>query len=344
MMQKNIISINDRVTIGGNKTFIISEIGSNHNSDLSIAIESIDASVDSGADAVKFQSINLDELYFNPLSDTRELHKQIDLDERWYFDLQAHSQKKGIVFFSSPTYLKAVDILEEIEVPLYKLASAQVGTFPQIIERVANTGKPAILSTGIASYGELEKAIQIFRKCGNDKFVVLHCNSIYPTPYDKAHLPLMHVYREMFDCPVGYSDHTEDIYISLAAVALGAEVIEKHFILSKRLDTPDAPFSLDTDEFTRLVNGIRAIEQATTFASRIEIEEEEQSFKTAIRYRLFLNRDKSKGESFSAQDFEYKRYEQGIDCSHEKAVITHMTAKQAIPANIILQWDMLEGQ
>ena len=141
----NPIIVRDK-TIGGSETFVVAEIGSNHNQSLSLAYESIDAALECGADAVKFQSISIDHLYYQPSESTRALHKKIDLNEKWRLLLDNYCRKKGIIFFSAPTYLEAVDILEEINVPLYKLASAQIGTFPQIIEKVAKTGKPIIPS------------------------------------------------------------------------------------------------------------------------------------------------------------------------------------------------------
>ena len=186
----NPIIVRDK-TIGGSETFVVAEIGSNHNQSLSLAYESIDMAVDCGADAVKFQSINIDQLYYQPSESTRALHKKIDLDEKWHWLLDDYCRKKGIIFFSAPTYLGAVDILEEINVPLYKLASAQIDTFPQIIEKVAKTGKPIILSTGIVTRTELIEVTRIIQKYDNHKIIILHCNSIYPTPYDKVFLPVM---------------------------------------------------------------------------------------------------------------------------------------------------------
>ena len=148
--------------IGGNKSYIIADIGSNHKQDLVLAKESIDAAAEAGADAIKFQSIQLKELYLNPDAQTAAFIKQLEFPEAWHGILNEYCKQKGIVFFSSPTYLKAVDLLEEIDVPLYKLASAQVGTFPQIVEKVAQLNKPTIFSTGIAALDEVAKAVELF--------------------------------------------------------------------------------------------------------------------------------------------------------------------------------------
>lgn len=310
-MKKIII---DGREVGGNRTYIIAEIGSNHNQSLELAFESIDAAVNCGADAVKFQSINVSELYYQPSEQTKSLHRKIDMAEEWHAILSKYCSQKGVTFFSAPTYLKAVDILEEIDVPLYKLASAQIGTFPQIVERVAATGKPVILSTGIVTNKELNSVIEIFKRNNNEKFIILHCNSIYPTPYEKVHLSIMNRYRDEFGCVVGFSDHTPDIFVPIAATALGAKVIEKHFALDRTLPVPDAPFSLEPHEFKRMVEGIRAVEKTLINDSREELQPEERQFKDSILYRLVANKDLIPGEVLSSEDFKFLRNTQGLDC------------------------------
>lgn len=299
--------------IGGDSVFVIAEIGSNHNQSLDLAFESIDAAVECGADAVKFQSINIDELYFQPSEQTRALHRKIDMEEKWHQLLSDYCKKKNITFFSAPTYLGAVDILEDIDVSLYKLASAQIGTFPQIVEKVAATGKPVILSTGIVTAYELSKVIDVFKRYNNDQIIILHCNSIYPTPYDKVYLPLMKKYQEEYACIVGFSDHTPDIYIPIAAAAIGAKVIEKHFALDRNLPVPDAPFSLEPHEFKRMVDGVRAIEQATKVNERTQLQPEENQFKQSILYRLVANKNLVAGETIQQNDFNFLRHFDGVD-------------------------------
>lgn len=309
----NSIVVRDK-TIGGRRTFVIAEIGSNHNQSLSLAYESIDAAVECGADAVKFQSINIDQLYYQPLESTRALHKKIDLGEKWHWLLDGYCRKKGIIFFSAPTYLGAVDILEEINVPLYKLASAQIGTFPQIVEKVAKTGKPIILSTGIVTSSELKEVINLIEKHDNRKTIILHCNSIYPTPYDKVFLPVMADLKKEYECIVGFSDHTLDIFVPLAAVAMGAKVIEKHFALDRNLPVPDASFSLEPTDFKRMVEGIRAIDKSMSRNKRINLHEEESQFKEAIRTRLVSNKKLKKGDAMKREDIRFLRHPEGVDC------------------------------
>lgn len=339
------ISVSDKAVIGGERTFIVAEIGSNHGGDFARAKDSISAAAEVGADAVKFQSIDLVNLYANPTPKIRALHRMIDMEESWHARLKEQCDQEGVIFFSSPTYIRAVEILEGIGVDLYKLASAQVGVFPQLVEKVAKLGKPTLLSTGLVTYGDLGCVVKTFRKCENWQFIILHCNSIYPTPPEKVCLDRMAVYRDMFGCPVGFSDHTQGIAVPLAAVARGAKVIEKHFTLSKNLDTPDASFSSEPGEFESLVKGVRAVESACMATGpRLQIEPEEQSFKDAIRYRLVLTCSKEKNDPFDFSDFEYKRHPGGVDCVNESLVVSYMRASRPINAGEILEWKKLRGK
>lgn len=301
--------------VGGNQTFIIADIGSNHMQELNLAKESIDAALASGANAVKFQSIQLDQLYFNPDLKTVELVKQLEFQEEWHQILKDYCDKKSIIFFSSPTYLKSVDLLEKSNISLYKIASAQIGTFPQIVEKIAQLNKPTIFSTGIASYDEIIKAVSIFKKYKNNNFIILHCNSIYPTPPEKVNLNLINTYKSMFGNPVGFSDHTNGIHIACAAVTMGANVIEKHFTLSRDLPTPDSnSFASDPNEFKNLVHNIREIELSLNLKEdRMQIQLEEQYFKNSILYRCFAKKNLIVGDKINSNNLDFLRYEYGLD-------------------------------
>ena len=326
-------------SIGHNhRSFIIADIGSNHKQDLSLAKESIDAALEAGVDAVKFQSIQLDALYYQPNSKTAAFIKKLEFPEEWHYLLNEYTTKKGGIFFSSPTYLKAVDLLSEIDVPLFKLASAQVGTFPQLVEKVAALNKPTIFSTGISGYSDVIEAVRIFKKHGNNQYIILHCNSIYPTPADRVNMHLMDTYRTMFDCPVGFSDHTEGIHISLAAAVSGANVIEKHFTLDRNLGTPDcSTFASDPKEMAELVRQVREIEKALTQSEdRIDIQPEENAFKDEITYRVFTNRAIQEGESIQPESVQYLRYPKGINCKFTHMYIGKKAASN-IPKNQLIQ-------
>lgn len=341
-MPKSIVVV-EGFPIGGDQAYIIADVGSNHKQDLVLAMESIDAAAEAGANAVKFQSINLDALYTSPDKETVNFIKKLEFPEEWYGILSDYCIKRGIVFFSSPTYMKAVDLLEEINVPIYKLASAQIGTFPQIVERVAQLKKPTIFSTGIANYAEITQAVQIFEKAGNDNYIIMHCNSIYPVPADKVNMPLMDTYKLMFDCPVGFSDHTNGIHIPVSAVARGAQVVEKHFTLDKNFDTPDSTsFAADPAEFSALVYQIREVEQSLIKRlPRLDIQKEEKNFKDSILYRVKLNRDIKSGEEIKYEDLDYSRFIEGIDCREAFEKRNVGIAKTDLKSGLILKYEHL---
>lgn len=341
-MPKDIIYVNE-FPIGSDQSFIIADIGSNHMQDLQMAKESIDSAAEAGANAVKFQSINLEALYTNPDKETTSFIKKLEFPEEWHQILSEYCAKRGVVFFSSPTYMRAIDLLEEINVPLYKLASAQIGTFPQLIERIAKLMKPTIFSTGISDYTEITKAVKIFEQEGNENYIILHCNSIYPAPPNRVHMPLMDTYKSMFNCPVGFSDHTNGIHIPISAVARGAKVIEKHFTLYRNYDTPDSTsFAADPTEFSALVHQIREVELAlNNKMPRLDIQEEEKTFKESIRYRAKLKRDIKSGEEVKYEDLDYTRFNEGIDCRQAFENRVFGRARFDLRADSILKYEHL---
>lgn len=307
MIQPQPISLSSGAQIGAGRVFVIAEIGSNHATSLQTALESIDAAAETGADAVKFQSIDLHALYHQPSDATRALHEKIDLPEAWHEPLKRRCDERGLVFFSSPTYLRAIDVLESIGVSLYKLASAQIAVFPQLVRRVAELQKPVILSTGLVTQDEIARVVGIFREAGNEQFVILHCNSVYPAAPEIVHLPRMLDYQRHFGCHVGFSDHTVSSTASVAAVAMGASVIERHFTLSRSLDSPDAPLSLEPDEFSNFVHSVREAEAVCQPAPRTDLEPDEQAFKTRIRHCLLTTRAIRAGELLSEDNTVLKR-------------------------------------
>jgi len=301
--------------IGNGRVFLIAEIGSNHATCLDTAIESIEAAHASGADAVKFQSIKLDSLYHNPTIEIRNLHSKIDLPEEWYPELKSLCEKLGLTFLSSPTYLSAIDLLESLDVKLYKLASAQVAVFPQLVQRVAALGKPVLLSTGLATESELSRVIDIFRSVGNDKFIILHCNSVYPAGPEIVHMPRMVNYQKRFSCQVGFSDHTISNVASIASVSMGATVIERHFTISRKINSPDSSLSLDPDEFRQFALMVRESEMICRDSPRTSLEHDELSFKKRIQHNLIATKDIPAGRAIDAMNSELMRGNEslGID-------------------------------
>lgn len=249
---------------------MIAEAGANHNRDLGVAKELVDVAADSGADAVKFQTYTGSRLYssktpqFEYLEDERspqELLDAIALPREWQAELAEYARSRGIAFSSTPFDDDAVDSLVALGVPALKVASFEIVDLP-LIRKVASAGVPVILSTGMAVYGEIEDALGTVRDTGNDRVALLRCASVYPAPAEIMNVRAMATMRAAFGVPVGLSDHTTGIAVPIGAAALGAELIEKHFTLSRTMEGPDHPFALEPDELRAMVAGIREVEAA----------------------------------------------------------------------------------
>ena len=247
-------------------TRIIAEIGMSHDGSLGQAKAFIDAAAVAGVDAVKFQThiAEAETLkdaptppYFTD-EPRYEYFKRTAFSIEQHVILKSHAESKGLEFITSPFSLEAVELLEKVGVATYKIPSGEVTNLP-LLERVAKTGKKILLSSGMSSYSELDEAVDTILRY-NKNLVILQCTSKYPCPFKDVGLNLLEEFKKRYKLPVGLSDHTPGIYASLAAVVLGATVIEKHFTISKKLYGPDAKYSLEPHEFKQLVEGIRAIE------------------------------------------------------------------------------------
>ena len=256
--------------IGAGATpYIIAEMSGNHNGDINRALELIKAAKDSGADAVKLQTYTADTITLNHGGEEfmaqagiwkgrrlYDLYQEAATPWEWHQQLFSEAKAIGITIFSSPFDHTAVDFLEELDVPAYKIASFELVDIP-LIKRVARTGKPIIMSTGNACLAEIEEAVQAAKEEGAEQIILLHCTSGYPTPPEEANIATIPVLKEIFQCPIGLSDHTMDIGVSIAAVAMGASVIEKHFTLSRSDGGPDSSFSLESGELKALVRNVK---------------------------------------------------------------------------------------
>ncbi len=300
-------------TIFKNKVFIIAELSANHNHDFELAVKTIKAIKDSGADAVKLQTytpdtitIDCDNEYFQIKSGTLwdgktlyELYKEAYTPWEWQPKLKKIAEDLGLICFSSPFDKTAVDFLEEMNVPAYKIASFEITDIP-LIEYVASKGKPVIISTGIAALSDIEEAINACKRMGNERIALLKCTSAYPAPLEEINLKTIPDIRKTFGTIVGLSDHTLGCSVSIAAVALGAQIIEKHFILDRKLGGPDATFSMEPEEFKLMVKSIREIEKAL---GKVNYELTEQAEKSKIFARsLFVVKDIKKGEVFTEEN------------------------------------------
>ncbi len=263
-------AIGDRRVGPGSPVYVIAEAGANHNGDLATAKELVDVAVEAGADAVKFQTYTGTALYssktprFEYLNDERgaaEILDALALPREWQPELAEYARSRGIAFFSTPFDNDAVDALSAVGVPALKIASFELVDLP-LIRYVSAVGVPVILSTGMATYGEIEDALAAVKESGNRKVALLRCASLYPAPAEIMNLRAMATMREAFGVPVGLSDHTSGISVPIGATALGAELIEKHFTLSRTMEGPDHAFALEPDELRAMVAGVREVEAA----------------------------------------------------------------------------------
>jgi len=242
-----------------NKVFIIAEIGINHGGDLIIAKELIDSAVRAGVDAVKFQTY-LTEKRVTKDSPIFNILKKCELSFEAFRELKQYCDSKGVLFFSTPFDSESVDFLESLNVQLYKLASFDVVNF-EILKKVASTGKPVIISVGMSSVSEIRNAVEELNK-GTSQIGLLHCISAYPTSEEDANIGAIHSLIVNFpDCVVGQSDHTNDIQVPLYAVAAGAQILEKHYKVSKNMECIDAPVSISESQMAKLVTETRRLEK-----------------------------------------------------------------------------------
>ena len=256
------------------RVFIIAELSANHNGSLELAIETIKAAKRAGADAIKLQTYTADTLTIDSnksdfvidngsIWDGRnlyDLYKEAYTPWEWHPELFKVAKEEGLLCFSSPFDFTAVDFLEELSVPLYKIASFEITDIP-LIDYVASKGKPIILSSGIASKEDIILAVNTIKNHGNENIALLKCTSGYPTPIDQANLVMIKDFAEQFDVIPGLSDHTLGIIAPIIAVANGAKIIEKHLILNHSIGGPDASFSLDEKEFKMMVDAVRTAEK-----------------------------------------------------------------------------------
>jgi pseudaminic acid synthase len=256
-----------------NKTFVIAELSANHGGEIEIAIETIRAAKRAGADAIKLQTYTADTITIDSKKDyfkinhgtawdgqfLYDLYKDAALPWEWHQKLFEVAKEEGLICFSSPFDFKAVDLLEELNSPIYKIASFEITDIP-LIEYAASKGKPIIISTGIAGVEDIELAIETCKKVGNNDITILKCTSAYPAAPEDANLLTIPDIAKRFGVKVGLSDHTMGTEAPAIAVALGATVIEKHFILDKKIGGADAHFSLDEVEFKQMVDAVRLTE------------------------------------------------------------------------------------
>lgn len=302
---------------------IIAEAGVNHNGSLQRAKEMALTAKNAGADIVKFQTA-VPELVVSKFAEKAEYQKvqtgaeesQLEMTRKIHFDFESHRQLKaycdeiGIRYLSTPFDLDSIDFLATLDMPIWKIPSGEITNLPYL-EKVAALEKPVILSTGMSTLDEIEQALSILEDGGAQDIILLHCNTEYPTPYCDANLLAMEDLAQQFGLPVGYSDHTQGIEADIAAAALGACVIEKHFTLDKTLPGPDHTASLEPDELCHMVRSIRNVELALGSGEK-HVTQSEAKNKDIARKSIMAKTDIKKGEIFTSDNLIVKRPGDGV--------------------------------
>jgi pseudaminic acid synthase len=345
------IAIGKRRIGRGNSTYCVAEVSANHNQDYDQAVRIIHAARASGADAVKLQTYTADTMTIassrkefriggGTLWDGRDLHDlygEAWTPWEWQPGLKKVAEDLGMDLFSSAFDSTAVDFLEEMGVPAHKVASFELVDIP-LIQQMARTGKPLIMSTGMASVEEIEEALQSAREVGATQIALLKCTSAYPAPAEEMNLRTIPEMARRFGLPVGLSDHTMGIAAPVAAVALGACIIEKHLTLSRAIPGPDSAFSLEPHEFKAMVEAVRTTEKALGEA-HFGVSEKEEASKV-FRRSLFVVKDVKRGESFTEANVRSIRPGHGLHTRHLGEVLGKR-AMRDIERGTPLSWDLV---
>ena len=321
----------------GRRSFIIAEAGVNHNGSLRLARKLVDAAKKAGADAVKFQTFKIERLVIHGAPQFNMLRK-LELSDRDFVSLFRHCQKKRILFLSSPFDAESADLLEGLGVPAFKIGSGEITNFP-LLKHVARKGKPVILSTGMSNLKEVSDAVKVIQKAGCRNFALLHCVSNYPADSKDVNLNAMETLRRKFRAPVGFSDHTLGKTVSLAAVALGACIIEKHLTLDQKMRGPDHAASLEPEEFTALVRGIRTVEFALGEGRKIPARSERRTALVARRSLVAAENIKA-GQVITRSCVDIKRPGTGLKPGLLNRILGR-TARKDVTAGTLLSFGAL---
>ncbi len=316
-------------------TLIIAEAGVNHNGSMELAKQLIDAAAEAGVDYVKFQTFKTEKLVSksakkaeyqqrnmgNTDDSQYTMLKQLELSPEQHDDLISYCGQKGVKFFSTAFDLDSIDYLHSLDLGLWKIPSGELTNYPYI-RKIAQYKEPVILSTGMSTLDEIKDTIQVLVKFGvpNEQITVLHCNTEYPTPMSDVNLNAMQTIAQELRVQVGYSDHTQGIEVPVAAVALGAKVIEKHFTLDRNMDGPDHKASLEPGELKAMVSAIRNIEEALGTAEK-KVSASESKNKAIARKSIVAARSIQKGEILTEDNLTVKRPGNGINPMHWEEVI-----------------------
>jgi N,N'-diacetyllegionaminate synthase len=351
-------SMVDQVVVGTREVgshcpcFVIAEAGVNHNGDVGLAKQMVDVAVEAGVDAVKFQTFKAERVvsaaapkteYQRQTTDAAEsqldMLRRLELSDEAHHELRVYCQQQGVLFMSTPFDEESADFLNELGMPAFKIGSGEI-TSLSFLEHVARKGKPIILSTGMSYLGEVDEAVRTIRSAGCDRFILLHCVSNYPAAPADANLRAMQTMATAFQVPVGYSDHTPGVEIALAAVTLGACVIEKHFTLDKGLPGPDHRASLEPGELQALVAGIRTVELALGSAEKRPARSEANN-RSIVRRSLTAAFDIPEGTVLRPDMLQALRPASGIP----PILVEHIIGRRArrpLKAGQLIAWGDLE--
>ena len=347
----HIMKLNDRIIGSGHPTFVIAEMSANHNQKFEDAVKIVKAAKDSGADAIKLQTytpdtltIKSDKKYFQIRGGTPwdgdtlyDLYTKTYTPWDWQPKLKAIAEELDLVFFSTPFDGTAVAFLEDLDIPCWKVASFELIDLP-LIKKIAETQKPIIMSTGMANLDEIDDAVQAIRQTGSSEIALLKCTSAYPAPPDSMNLRTIPHLSQTYQVPTGLSDHTLGIAVPIAAVTLGASIIEKHFTLSKDISSPDSPFSLEPEEFKEMVKAIRTTEQALGEVKYDMSGHEQKS--NIFRRSLFFVENIKQGQTITSKNIRSIRPGHGISPKYFNRVIgcrVNCNVEKGTPVT----WDLL---
>jgi N,N'-diacetyllegionaminate synthase len=304
-------------------TYIIAEAGVNHNGSIEIAKNMVDSAKESGADCIKFQTFVSEKIvsknavkaeyqkqHTNSEENQLDMLKKLELSFEEFVELSDYCKMREIEFLSTGFDFDSIDFLNSLGMEKWKISSGDITNLPYLI-KIAKLNKPVILSTGMSTMEDITAAINVLKENGSGEITVLHCTTEYPTPYEDVNLTAMNTIKNEFEVPVGYSDHTKGIEIPIAAVAMGATVIEKHFTLDRNMEGPDHKASLEPDELKAMVNAIRNVEIAIGTGIKIPAESEKKNIAIA-RKSIIANCNIKKGEIFTEENLTVKRPGNGI--------------------------------
>lgn len=344
------VNVGNKFIDEGEPCFIIAEAGINHNGDINLAKKLIGAAKDARADAVKFQTFKAENVviknaekaeYQKTVKEESQygMLKKLELTEEDFEELADYAKEKDILFLSSPFDKESVDLLYELDVPAFKIGSGEITNFP-LLRYVAKKEKPIILSTGMATLGEVEEALKVIRSEGVKDIILLHCVSNYPARIEDINLRAMETLKQAFKLPVGFSDHTLGITASMAAVAFGACVIEKHFTLDRNLPGPDHKASLEPDELKEMVKAIRDVEKSLGDGIKRPTKDEEE-IKRVARRSIVAKVDIPEGAIITEEMLDIKRPETGIPPKYMERIVGRK-AKENIKKDKSITWKIIE--